>query len=400
MTEFYKEKESYKWLVLAISFLLMLTFALTLQVLPPIFDHIIKDIPFSNAQAGSLMGVYAIPGIIISLPIAFMVKKNSPKKMIVLGLVIMIIGLVAFSLSGTYLSLLIWRLVIGTGATILLVLGPFLVTMFFENKSLGTAMGIFNIAVPVGVVFAANAFGLLGEIIEWRTIILGLSVFVLLVLIVVSLGLSIPKKKSIRISDSSEAKEKEKFKISLGLGLLGLIWAITNFQLLAYITFGSQYFQSVGISLQKAGLFVSFIMIMQIFLCPLIGIVFDKTNREKEILITGSIIVAVSFILIGQSVTLIPLWAIALGIGTSPIPVFLFSYLPKIVEPENVGVGLAIITIALNIGTTIGPASFGLILDITAGSFFIGFAILGLMSVVVIAALVVLKTKESKELAA
>lgn len=44
-----KTKDSYKWVILAISFLLMLTFAISLQALPPIFQKITKDIPFSNS---------------------------------------------------------------------------------------------------------------------------------------------------------------------------------------------------------------------------------------------------------------------------------------------------------------------------------------------------------------
>lgn len=148
MIENFKERDSYKWMVLAISFLQMLTFAITLQVLPPIFDQIVKDIPFSSAQAGTLMGAYAIPGILFSFFIAYSVKKLSPKTMIILGQIIMILGLIAFSLSENYLSLLLWRVFIGVGATIMVVLSPLLVTMFFKNKSVGIAMGIFNIAVP------------------------------------------------------------------------------------------------------------------------------------------------------------------------------------------------------------------------------------------------------------
>ncbi len=396
MTKVLKEKESYKWIVLTISFLLMLTFAISLQVLPPIFTYITKDIPFTNSQAGTLMGVYAIPGILISFLIAQMVKKINPKSVIIVGLLTMILGLIAFSLSKTYTSLLIWRLVIGTGATIMVVLGPFLVTMFFDNKNIGIAMGIFNIAVPLGTVLSANLFGILGQVINWRTIILGIAGFVGLVLMIVFFGLFIPKEKEREGSHGSEGKVQAKFKMNIGLWILSVIWIITNLQLLAYITFGPQYFQSVGISIQRSGLLASFLMLMPIFMSPIVGIIFDKLGREKEVLIIGSAIVAISFILIGKSSTMIPFWAVALGIGISPFPVFVFSYLPRIVEPYHVGMGLGILTIASNVGTTIGPATFGWILDITSGKFFVGFVLLGFMSIVNIFALFGLKTKENE----
>ncbi len=379
-------------MVLAISFLQMLTFAITLQVLPPIFDQIVKDIPFSSAQAGTLMGAYAIPGILFSFFIAYSVKKLSPKTMIILGQIIMILGLIAFSLSENYLSLLLWRVFIGVGATIMVVLSPLLVTMFFKNKSVGIAMGIFNIAVPMGTVFSANVFGILGQIFHWRTIILGIAGFIGIILIIVFFGLSLDRTKE---NENSGEIETGKFKLNPGLLLLGLIWIITNLQMLAYITFGPQYFQTLGMSIQRAGLLASFLMLMPIFISPLAGIAFDKLGREKEILIIGSIVVAVSFFLIARSFGLITLWAIALGIGIAPIPVFVFSTLPKIVEPHLVGMGLGMLTVASNIGTTIGPAIFGIILDISGGKFYIGFIFLGLLSLLTIGALVGLNKTQS-----
>lgn len=395
MIKDFQEKDSYKWVVLAISFLQILTFAITLQVLPPIFDNITKDIAFTSTQAGTLMGAYAIPAILISFLIAYSIKKVSPKTMIILGQIIMIIGLIAFSFSDTYLSLLIWRIFIGIGATIMVVLSPLLVTMFFKNKSVGIAMGIFNIAVPLGTVFSANVFGILGQVFNWRTIILGIAVFVGIVLIIVFFSLAIPKEDTGDLNKTG-MKVQEKFKMNLGLFLLGLIWVIINLQMLAYITFGPQYFQSVGISAQRAGLLASFLMLMPIFISPLAGVFFDKVGKEKEVLIIGSIIVGIAFTLISRSYSTIPLWAVALGIGIAPFPVFVFSYLPKIVEAHHIGMGLGMLTVASNIGTTIGPAIFGLILDISGGKFFLGFMFLAILSIVVIGAVIGLKIKKTQ----
>lgn len=232
----------------------------------------------------------------------------------------------------------------------------------------------------------------MGQIFHWRTIILGIAGFIGIILIIVFFGLSLDRTKE---NENSGEIETGKFKLNPGLLLLGLIWIITNLQMLAYITFGPQYFQTLGMSIQRAGLLASFLMLMPIFISPLAGIAFDKLGREKEILIIGSIVVAVSFFLIARSFGLITLWAIALGIGIAPIPVFVFSTLPKIVEPHLVGMGLGMLTVASNIGTTIGPAIFGIILDISGGKFYIGFIFLGLLSLLTIGALVGLNKTQS-----
>ncbi|NMA48812.1 MAG: MFS transporter [Tissierellia bacterium] len=390
----FKRSDTYKWVVLAISFMLMLTFAISLQSLPPIFDKIGKDISFSNSQAGMLMGAYAIPGIFLPFLIAFLASRYNKKSIILIALLILIFGLIAFSRSESFSALLTSRLVTGIGATALVILAPLLVTIFFDQKNMGIAMGIFNAAVPFGTVIAANLFGILGEKIHWRSIILGIAVFVGIVFVISIFTLSLPKKKE---RDGSKISPKESSKglfSNVSLWFLALIWILGNAQLLSYVTFAPQYFQSTGMTLQRAGLLTSFIMLVPIFLSPLVGIIIDKTGWKRRLLLIGSVIMAISFILISRGTFALPIWALTLGIGFSPIPVFVFSLLPELIQPHQMGMGLGVITIAANLGIALGPLAFGFLLDKTGGNFNLGFIILALISIGIIFALGGLKTTQ------
>lgn len=336
----FKRSDTYKWVVLAISFMLMLTFAISLQSLPPIFDKIGKDISFSNSQAGMLMGAYAIPGIFLPFLIAFLASRYNKKSIILIALLILIFGLIAFSRSESFSALLTSRLVTGIGATALVILAPLLVTVFFDQKNMGIAMGIFNAAVPFGTVIAANLFGILGEKIHWRSIILAIAVFVGIVFVISIFTLSLPKKKE---RDGSKISPKESSKglfSNVSLWFLALIWILGNAQLLSYVTFVPQYFHSTGMTMQRAGLLTSFIMLVPIFLSPLVGIIIDKTGWKRRLLLIGSVIMAISFILISRGTFALPIWALTLGIGFSPIPVFVFSLLPELIQPHQMGMGL------------------------------------------------------------
>lgn len=376
----YQTKSSYKWVVLAISFLLMATFAISLQFLPPLFDQIARDIPFSNTQAGMLMGAYAIPGVFIPFLIAFLAHKFNQKMIIIIALSVMIAGLAAFSLSGSFYTLLAFRLVSGIGATVLVVLAPLIITMFFDQKNIGVAMGVFNAAVPFGTVVAANLFGVLGQLIRWRLIALGIALFVGVVLVANLFILDLPKSKINKNLDGPQKKPQRMFKMGAGMWLIAAIWTLANTQLLAYITFGPQYFQSVGVSFQSAGLLTSLIMMVPIFLSPLAGIIIDRTGRTRQILLAGGLMMAVSFLLISKTTVPLALWAVILGVGFTPIPVVVYSLLPQMVRPHQVGAGLGVLTVASNLGITIGPAAFGLLLDITKGNFFTGFIALAFVS--------------------
>lgn len=388
--------KNYKWIVLAVSFLLMLTFAISLQSLPPIFEKIAEDISFSNSQAGILMGAYAIPGIFFPLLIAFLASKYNKKSIILIFLLILILGLIAFSMSGTFPTLLLTRLVTGIGATALVVLAPLLITMFFGEKNIGIAMGVFNAAVPSGTVIAANLFGVLGERMHWRSIILSIAAFVAIVLGLVIFTLSLPKDSESGETEMSLKESSKGLFTNVGLWLLAAIWMLGNAQLLSYVTFAPQYFQTTGMSVQRAGLFTSFIMFVSIFLSPVVGIIIDKTGWKKRLLLMGSIIMGISFILISNGSFGLPIWAITLGIGFSAIPVFVFSMLPEIVKPHQMGMGLSIITIASNIGIALGPIVFGFLLDRTGENFKVGFMILALISLVIVLSLGGLRRKTAK----
>lgn len=388
-----EEKDYYKWIVLAISFSLMLVFAVSLQMLPPIFPNITKDIPFSTKKAGFLMSSYSIIGIFIPFLVGFFLHRLNIKKTIIAALSLVITGLIGFSLSSTYLLLLISRLLSGTGATILIVMSPLLITMFFGENNIGTAMGIFNIAVPVGTVVSVNLFGYLGLIMNWRSIIVGIILFVVIILAVVFMFLVLPSEKTKK--DSSSAKSK--FKPALSLIFLGIIWMVANGQLLAYTTFAPQFFQLSGLAVQKAALLTSMVMFLSIFVTPIIGILIDKTGQKKLFLFIGLVIMIIVFFSIASSEISLTFWAVALGFGFSFLPVSVFSLLPEVVKAEHTGMGLATITAASNLGIALGPAGFGSILDMTSKNFTAGFRILSIFSLACIFILFWIKTKKSKK---
>lgn len=382
---------SYKWVVLGISFMLMLTFAISLQSLPPIMDKIAEDISFSNSQAGMLMGIYAIPGIFLPFLVAFLANKYNKKSIILIALLILILGLVTFSMSKSFTTLLTFRLVTGIGATTLVVLSPLLITMFFGGKNMGIAMGVFNAAVPFGTVVSANLFGALGERMTWQSIILAIVTFVGVVFLINFFLLSLPDEAEIEESGNLPNESLGELSSNISLWLLALIWILGNALLLAYVTFGPQYYQSLGMDTQRAGFLTSLIMLVPIFLSPIVGIIIDKTGWKKRLILIGSLIMGASFILLARNLGPTTLWAVTLGIGFSPIPVLVYSLLPDVVEPYQMGVGLAVVTAASNLGIAAGPSAFGFLLDSTGGNFNFGFMISALVSVVIILILGFLK---------
>jgi MFS family permease len=390
-----QSRKSGKWVVLAVSFLLTFTFAISLQALPPLFAWLRQEIAFSDSQAGTLMGAYAIPGILLPFLVAVLARRFKQKTLLLAALLLMGVGLTAFSLVNSFPLLLLCRVLAGSGATVLLVLAPLLVTQTFAQQELGMAMGIFNMAVPLGTVVAANLFGALGPLFAWRLLILGIAVWVGIVFILCSLAL--PAAAAAEVPEEEAAAPAAGPAFNLSLGLLAFVWALANLQMIAYVTFAPQFFQTAGLTGARAALLASFIMLVPVFLSALAGMILDKTGRKKELLLAGTLLMAAAFVCFGQNLSGLAAWALLLGIGFTPIAVVVFALLPEVVLPPQVGFGLAVLTAAANVGLTVGPAAFGWLLDVTKRNFAVGFMALAVVSLVITLLTAGLKTKRSLE---
>jgi MFS family permease len=59
---------SRRWSILFLIYFSMLAFALVFQSIPPLLGLVISALQLSHTQAGALMGLFALPGIFISIP--------------------------------------------------------------------------------------------------------------------------------------------------------------------------------------------------------------------------------------------------------------------------------------------------------------------------------------------
>lgn len=158
----------YRWVILILSYLCMLEFALTLQSLPPILTLIIKDLRLPYAEAGLLMSLFALPAMLLSIPAGLLADRFGPFRIGILSLVLTVIGMSVIVVSGTLLYISLGRVIAGIGAVIISIVSAQTLSQWFRGREGGTAMGIWNTAMPVGTIVCFASFGKLGESFGWR----------------------------------------------------------------------------------------------------------------------------------------------------------------------------------------------------------------------------------------
>jgi MFS family permease len=158
----------YSWVILAVVYMISMAGHLTFNKVPPLMLDIIDEFVVTLGQAGWLMSMLGLTGLLMALPAGIILQRRGLRFTGIVALGLVAAGAAFGALSGSFPMLLISRLLEGLGATILVVLAPAAIAMWFSREKVGTAMGIWTTAGPVAAIIALMVAPLLAPVIGWR----------------------------------------------------------------------------------------------------------------------------------------------------------------------------------------------------------------------------------------
>jgi len=373
----------------------MLGFAFTLQSLPPILTLIIEELRLTHGEAGLLMSLFALPAIFLAILVGLLSDRWGPFKTGVSSLILVIIGTLIFAVSGTFLYAGLGRVIAGVGAVTISIVAAQILSQWFRGREVGTAMGIYNTAMPVGTIVCFTAFGKLGESLGWR-----MPIFITVMIGVLGLAAFLILYKPIpnplqKITLDKEEKVTALFsnlrKVKVSMWLIGCCWMWFNAATISFSTFAPDFFISKGYSIGFAGLLTSLLMWGSLGLSPIIGCLVDKFDNNDLFIGVGGVIIATTIYLVTRSTDfLFPMVVMAVAVAFIPAPVY--SFTAKILEPENLGLGFGFLSTVSSIGMFFGPYIAGLIRDKT-GSYEISFIFLSLLALLITITALILRIK-------
>jgi len=395
-----QSKTRYRWVILVMVYVCMLVFAFTLQFLPPILPTIIVNFQLSHTQAGLLMSLFTLPSIFLAILAGLLSDRWGTYKVGLFSFSLIITGILTFVLSRTFVLAGLGRTIAGAGAVTLTIVAAKILSLWFQGREVGSAMGIYNTAMPVGSIICFSTFGNLAIRSGWRVpvfITAGVSLLGLIVfLLLYRPAPDLPQKEV-------PNKRKEKAIFSNVLHIAGLIWMVAlcwllfNAAVISFSTFAPDFFVSKGKTIGHAGFLTSLLMWGSLILSPVIGRLIDKFNSNGIFIGAGGSILAVSLVFVSKSTSFLPPMAVmAVAVAFVPTPVF--SYLSKNLPPKDLGVGFGIIGMVSGMGMFFGPYLSGLIRDKT-GSYETVFLFLAVLSFLITATVVIFQLR-AKEAAA
>ena len=385
----------YRWVILILSYLCMLVFAFTLQSLPPILTLIIEELKLTHAEAGLLMSLFSLPAIFLAILAGLLSDRWGPFKTGVISLVLVITATLLFAVSDTFLYAGLGRVIAGIGAVTISIIAAQMLSQWFRGRQIGTAMGIYNTAMPVGTIICFTTFGRLGESLGWRMPIFITALIGVVGLIAFLLLYKPAPNPPQKIDFDKEEKVTGLFsslpKVGVLIWLVAFCWMWFNAATISFSTFAPDFFMSKGYSIGFAGFLASLVMWGALGLSPVIGYLVDKVNNNDVFIGVGGVIMATAIYLVTRSTDfLFPMVVMAVAVAFIPAPIF--SFPSKILQPENLGLGFGILSTVSGVGMFFGPYMTGLVRDKT-GSYEISFIFLSILALLVTLTAIILRIK-------
>jgi len=352
-----------RWLILAVLFIARFALGYQFQSVGSVAPFIKPDLHIDYAQIGLLIGAFLLPGIAISVPSGFVIRRFGDKNLVVAGMVLMIAGGLLMGAGQTYGVLLVGRLLSGTGGSILVVVMLKMIIDWFAEKELFVGMAVFIIGWPIGIAAAQATQSRWAEMYAWESVFFATAALVAVALLLMLLFYRLPPGAP----TPAQSERRRLTRSETGMACLtGAIWMFLNGAYLVMLSFAPSEL-SRRMSVPAADTVVSVMSWVFIIALPLGGYLANRYKAPNAVMVGG----LVASIVLGANLPFSPapllsfaLFGTALALATPVIATLPAGVLP----PDQRGPGFGIYYLWYFGGMPILIAFAGLLRDATGSA--------------------------------
>lgn len=341
-----------------------------------------QDLDISFAQSGSLAAASTLTYALMQIPSGYLADRFGPKRLFVIGLIVVNLLSLQFALLSTYELLVVNQAVSGVFRALVFAPGLLLISRQFRSDRRATAMGLY-VAGGFSSNILLNAFGpALVEPLGWRMLLVLFSISGLLVVLVFAkVGEPAPRHPDAKRPTWADIKELASHRVVLLSGVIQFV----RLSVVAALAFWLPSFivDDKGYSLGVAGAVVAIGGVVTAPANFLGGLLSDRMNRPL-------VVIGVSLGMLAATLALLPvtdsLWALIPVIAVNSVFVQLY-FGPLFALPlsyigyANAGLVTGFGNFCANMGGFASAYALGFIMDAT-GTFDAGLWMLALLCVV------------------
>lgn len=355
-----------RWRALAV-----LTFARTslgfqFQSIASLSTDLMPDLGLSFATLGVLIGLYFLPGIIVSLPAGAASRRLGDKRLVLVGLALMTIGALVCAMAWDSSTLAVGRVIAGIGGVILNVVMSKMVIDWFMGREVVLAMAIFVNSFPIGVGLAMLTLGAISAFVGWQ-VAMGVVAMTAFVALVTVWTLCEPHPNDAQVNGAkalavTALRRSELFLVCVA----GAIWGIFNGCFAVLFGFTPSFLVGNGSASSSAvGLIVGAATWCLVASGLVGGLLGQRWVKPVTLMMTGTI---------GWSVCLLALafwnsagaFAVILAGLMMGLPIGTIMAMPaEVLRPESRAVGMGYFYLWLYVGHGALPPIAGWVQDAT-----------------------------------
>ncbi len=351
-----------RWLILAVLFVARTAMAFQFQSIAAVSPMLVSQLALDYAQIGLLLGIYMLPGVVISIPGGMLGSRFGDKTVVICGLLLMAVGGLVIALTDQYGLALAGRLVSGIGAVLLNVLLSKMTSDWFAGRGIVGAMAVLVTSWPVGIGAALVIEPRLAAGQGWP-----LAVHATVIAAVVSLVLVALIYRA-RSPAASSAPAHRWYELSrhefVAVSLAGLVWALYNVSYILLVTFAPPLLIDRGLSAIDAGVAASFATWTLIVSVPLGGLLVEQTGRPMLLTMGGLTLTAMAIVAVAAAGE--ARWVIALSGFVAGLPARAIMARPtRVVRPQSRAVGMGLFFTWYYLAMALMPSLAGMLRDLS-----------------------------------
>jgi CP family cyanate transporter-like MFS transporter len=153
---FHTPPHSYRWAMLAGIWLIYFSFGILVASMAPLVAPITADLGISHGAMGIVLGAWPLVYIASSIPAGALIDRMGPRRSIMLCTMLITTSGILRGIADDYLTMFLAVAVFGLGGPLISIGAPKVMSLWFEGKERGIAMGLYISGPAIGSIISLS----------------------------------------------------------------------------------------------------------------------------------------------------------------------------------------------------------------------------------------------------
>ena len=354
-----------RWIVLCVVFLARTAMGFQFQSIASVGPLLSEAFSVDNAEIGTLIGLYFLPGVVIAFPGGLLARRLGDKRICSVGLGLMVVGGLLLGASHDYGTAFVGRGVSGAGAILFNLVVTKMTADWFADREIVFAMAVLLASWPFGVAAGLILHQRLGASFGWPSVMDMAALPSALALALIALAYRSPAAHETTAPASAGPAlgvEIPWQRQLVPLVLAGTIWGCGNAALVLFLSFAPQLLGKFGYSPHAAASLPSTALWIVMLSAPVGGYLIERFGKADTGIVLFCAAAALAIMLICLDISP-PLLCAALGLVIGPPSGAMLALPARILGARQRAAGLGLFFTCYYAVMSIAPAIGGWLQD-------------------------------------